>query len=103
MSMDRFTIKAGEALQSAQRMAGDRGHAEVRPLHLLVSLCAQPEGIVGPVLQKLGSDPRAIAAAAEERLATYAKVTGQEQAQVSLLFSSNFQKICQTALNIKTP
>src|SRR4051794_38218306 len=60
MQLDRFTIKAQEALQAALRIAADRRHTEAAPAHLLLALLEQPEGVVLPVLQKLGAAPEAI-------------------------------------------
>ncbi len=58
MNMERFTIKAGEALQGAQQRAQSAGNPEVTPLHLLAALVA-PEaaegGIVVPLLEKAGA------------------------------------------------
>jgi ATP-dependent Clp protease ATP-binding subunit ClpB len=78
-----LTIKAQESLQEAHRQAEGSGHAEVTPLHLLLALASQPEGIVGPVLQRLGADPRALAAAARERLAEFPKVQGGGELRLS--------------------
>jgi ATP-dependent Clp protease ATP-binding subunit ClpB len=83
MHPDRFTIKAREALQSAHALAGESGHPEVRPLHLLSALCGQPGGIVAPVLERLGVDPRAVAAAAAERLGSASRVEGQPEVTAS--------------------
>jgi ATP-dependent Clp protease ATP-binding subunit ClpB len=76
MRGDKLTIKAGEALQQAHGLAESMGHPEIRPLHLLLALTRQGEGVVGPILQRLGADPRALAAAAEERLAAAGRVAG---------------------------
>jgi ATP-dependent Clp protease ATP-binding subunit ClpB len=83
MRLDRLTIKAQEALQQAQALAESRGHPEISPLHLLVALARQPEGIVGPVLEKLGADPRAIVARAEERLSAIPRVQGDARVGIS--------------------
>ena len=56
MRLDRLTLKAQEALQEAQHLAQRTGHPEVRALHLLRALANQKEGIVSPVLQRLGTD-----------------------------------------------
>ncbi len=77
MRFDRMTLKAQEALQESQALAQSYGHPEIRPLHLLLVLARQSEGIVPPILEKLGADPRAVAAAVEGRLGTLAKVEGQ--------------------------
>ncbi len=50
----KLTVKAGEAIQRAQELAEQRQHRILRPLHLLKSLIVEEDGLVGPVLQKLG-------------------------------------------------
>ncbi len=49
-----LTIKTQEALQDAQSLAQQLGHAELSPLHLMYALIGQSESIVPPLLQKLG-------------------------------------------------
>ncbi|HKQ60175.1 MAG TPA: ATP-dependent chaperone ClpB [Candidatus Polarisedimenticolaceae bacterium] len=83
MRFDRWTLKAQQALQEAQNRASAANHAEIRPLHLLSALAHQPEGVVVPILQRLGADPRAIATAADERLAAMPRVEGQSEVPVS--------------------
>jgi ATP-dependent Clp protease ATP-binding subunit ClpB len=60
MQLERFTIKSQEALQQAIRLAANRRNTEAAPEHLLLALLDQQEGIVGPVLRKVGADPTAI-------------------------------------------
>jgi ATP-dependent Clp protease ATP-binding subunit ClpB len=62
MQADRFTIKTQEALQAALALAPARRHAQVTPLHLLAALLNQQEGIVVPVLGKIGVAPDALRA-----------------------------------------
>jgi ATP-dependent Clp protease ATP-binding subunit ClpB len=83
MRFDRLTLKAQEALRSSQELAVELGHPEVRPLHLLVALARQAEGIVAPILEKLGADPRAVAASADGRLRSLPKVAGQLEVAAS--------------------
>ena len=78
-----MTLKTQEALQSAQELARGFSHSEIRPLHLLLALGRQQEGIVVPILEKLGADPRAVAAAAEARLNSLPKVAGQSEIGLS--------------------
>jgi ATP-dependent Clp protease ATP-binding subunit ClpB len=71
MRMDRFTVKAQEAVQAAAEVARRLGHQELAPEHLLVALLEQEGGIVRPILSKLGIQPEAVGgdlAAALERL-----------------------------------
>jgi len=50
----KLTVKAGEAIQRAQELVEQRQHRFVRPLHLLKSLLQEQDGLVSPLLQKLG-------------------------------------------------
>ena len=54
MRMDNFTRKAQEALAEAQHQAEDLNHQEIYPAHLLYALVEQDNGIVRPILEKLG-------------------------------------------------
>ena len=56
MQPDRFTVKSQEAVAAAQMLAAENGNPELAPAHLLVALLSQEEGLVVPVLQKLGAD-----------------------------------------------
>ena len=60
MRLDKFTVKVQEALQAAQSKADQRNHQAIEPEHLLGALLEQREGVVGPVLAKLGARPEAI-------------------------------------------
>ena len=55
--MDKLTIKAQEALAGAQSLAADRGHPEIRPLHLLASLLAVGNGLIGSILESFAEGP----------------------------------------------
>src|SRR4051812_44877291 len=73
MQFDRFTTKSQEALQAAVSLAAQRRNTEVQPEHLLAVLLAQHEGVIPPVLRKLGTSPdeiRRLVTAAIEKLPT---------------------------------
>jgi ATP-dependent Clp protease ATP-binding subunit ClpB len=76
MRFDQLTIKAQEAIQEAQRDARARGNAELTCDHLLLALLRQSEGVVVPVLQKLGVAPDALTRQIETELDRLPKVTG---------------------------
>src|SRR2546427_651460 len=61
MRLDKLTVKAQEALQAAQALASEHGHQSIEPEHLLHALVAQKDGVVAPILGKLGvrADPLA--------------------------------------------
>ena len=51
---DKLTVKAQEAIQSAQQFAESQGHAQLVPLHLLKALLDEQQGIVRPLMEKIG-------------------------------------------------
>src|SRR5256712_6980947 len=76
MRLDKFTIKAQEALQTGQGMADQLGHQEVLPEHLLAALIDQEEGIIPPLLQKLGVNSRSLRTELQQSLDRLPKVQG---------------------------
>ena len=54
MQMQRFTIKAQEALQGAQDIAGRENHGELKIIHLLISLIIDESSLVRPMVVKAG-------------------------------------------------
>ena len=75
MQPDRFTIKSQEALQAAQQLADQRRNPQTTPAHLLAVLLEQDQGIVVPVLRKLGVEPGAVRLAANAALDALPKLT----------------------------
>jgi len=68
MNLNRFTTKSAEAIEQAVRLAAKLKHTSVEPLHLLVALLEQPQGIVPSLLQKLEQDPAAASHRAQQLL-----------------------------------
>src|SRR5215470_3597559 len=73
---DKFTIKAQEAIQQASEIAGQHGNPEMLPLHLLAALLQDQEGIVTPVLAKLGVNAGTLQAQVMERIDRLPRVSG---------------------------
>jgi ATP-dependent Clp protease ATP-binding subunit ClpB len=76
---DKFTIKAQEAVQAAVELAGSRGNPQVTPVHLLQALLAEREGIVRPLLEKIGGDRGHLERIVEAELSHLPKVSGGAQ------------------------
>src|SRR5206468_10724623 len=76
MRADQLTLKAQEALGEAQRQAREAGHAEVSLDHLLKALLDQEEGIVAPILAKIGVARDAVSRELDASLARRARVSG---------------------------
>ncbi|MGQ9523500.1 MAG: ATP-dependent chaperone ClpB [Armatimonadota bacterium] len=82
MRLDRLTVRAQEALQEANETAQGYGHQQIEPEHVLLALVRQRDGIVAPIIQRLGSDPARIASALEAHLSRLPKVSGTAAGQV---------------------
>ena len=76
MRFDRFTIKAQEALETAQNLAAEVQSPELGVEHLMLALIRQTDGIVTPILQKLGVDPTGITSTIEVVVQKAPKVQG---------------------------
>ena len=76
--LDKLTQKAQEALQQAQAVAEKNESQVMFPLHLLIALAQEREGIVRPVLEKCGVHPDAIVAEAKRLLANLPKTSGMQ-------------------------
>jgi ATP-dependent Clp protease ATP-binding subunit ClpB len=89
MDYEKLTIKAQEALNAASGIAQKEDHSQVETEHLLLALLRQEDGIVPPIIERIGGDVRRIAADAEALVRQTPKIYG-EAAQ--LFFSSAASK-----------
>ncbi|MBT3212889.1 MAG: ATP-dependent chaperone ClpB [Planctomycetaceae bacterium] len=78
---DKFTIKAQESVQRAVDLAADRGNPQTTPVHLLFALVAEQEGIVRPLLEKIGVERGPLERIIEAELSHLPKVAGGSQPQ----------------------
>jgi ATP-dependent Clp protease ATP-binding subunit ClpB len=91
---DKFTLKSQEAIQKASSLANENGQPEVLPIHLLMALVEDKEGIIVPLLQKIGVPTEQLFASARQAVAGLPKVSGSN-AEAGL--SSNLQKVLNDA------
>ncbi len=73
---DKFTLKSQEAIQQASSLANENGQPEVVPMHLLMALLEDKEGIIVPLLQKVGIPTEQMLASARQAIAGMPKVSG---------------------------
>ncbi len=83
IDFNRLTVKATEALRVAAGQARSRGNPEVDTAHLLAALLEQDEGIVLPVLQKIGVSIPDVTSRLQEKLDRLSKVSGGADAGLS--------------------
>ena len=89
MKFDKFTIKVQEALMSARTLAQSNDNQQIEPVHIILSLIEQQEGITGPLFQKLGVNLNQIRIEFEKELERIPKVTGSGATDVVLSRSSS--------------
>ncbi|MCY3944980.1 MAG: ATP-dependent chaperone ClpB [Anaerolineaceae bacterium] len=77
MDLNRFTNKAQQALYDAQTLCVEQRHAEIRPLHLLIALLRQQDGIAPRVVAGIGAQPAELLQDLEQELTREARVAGQ--------------------------
>ena len=73
---DKLTVKSQEAIQSAGTLAAESGNPEVVPLHILAVLLEDSDGIIVPLLQKVGAPTEQLLSRVNQALATMPKVSG---------------------------
>src|SRR5512144_739001 len=76
MRLDKLTIKGQEALLAAQQQAETLEHPQIEPEHLLDALLAQEDGIVSPIMKKLGVAPETLRAELRKHFSTRPRVQG---------------------------
>ena len=91
MRFDRMTVKAQEAFESAQKLAGKFNQQEIAPEHLLHEMLSQEEGVAGSVLRKIGVDTGRLQAELLAAIRTLPQVTGAGAGQVYI--SNSLKKI----------
>ncbi|MEO7476901.1 MAG: Clp protease N-terminal domain-containing protein, partial [Gemmatimonadales bacterium] len=91
---ERLTLKGQEAFRDAGEIARRRSNPVVNDGHLLAALLAQPEGVVQPLLQKLGVNVSALTAAVERELDRFPR---QEGGAAEPSFSRELQRVFDRA------
>ncbi len=83
MNLNKFTEKAQEAVMASPQLAGEFGHAQVEPEHLLVALVEQQGGVVPSVLRKIGLDPAEVGRALRDHLGKQPRAHGGAEPNLS--------------------
>ena len=95
MDYEHFTLKTQDALQDASALAQKNDHSEIGLEHLLSALLNQKDGIVVPIIERVGVNVQALQKQVDELLAEYPKVTGNAQ----MTLSNDAQKVLAKAEN----
>ena len=101
LRFDKLTVKAQEALQAAQEYGGRSGQQQIEPLHILWALIAQGDGVVPPLLEKLGVPPASLASEIEKQVARLPKVSGVSQQYLSPASNDVLERAFDEAQRLK--
>ncbi|MGA7622588.1 MAG: ATP-dependent chaperone ClpB [Candidatus Acidiferrales bacterium] len=99
--LDKLTVKAQEALQAAQEMGARSGQQQIEPAHLLWALVAQGDGVVPPLLEKLGVSPTRLAADLDRQIERLPKVSGAAQQYLSPATNQVLERAFDEAQRLK--
>jgi ATP-dependent Clp protease ATP-binding subunit ClpB len=100
---DKFTVKAQEAVQRANAIASENGNPELLPVHLLAALIEDKEGIVPPILDKIGVGAQVVLSQAHGEIERLPKVSGEgaHQASMSPALNQVIERAFKEAANFK--
>lgn len=103
MQLDKFTLKSQEAIQAAQQLAQAANNQELQPEHLVKAILEQPEGVVVPVLQKMGVTPSLVLKETNALINGLPKVSGSGAGQTyaSNAFRNLLEQAFKTAANMQ--
>ena len=93
MNYENFTIKVQEALQESSSIANKNDNAEISPEHLLEALLEQQDGLIVPVVERIGVNAVELSNKVKDLVRSNPKVSGAAQ----VYFSSQLQKILANA------
>jgi ATP-dependent Clp protease ATP-binding subunit ClpB len=101
LRFDKLTVKGQEALQAAQEMGARSGQQQIEPLHLLWALVSQQDGVVPPLLEKLGVSPSGLASEIEKQIERLPKVSGVSDQSLSRASNTALEKAFDEAQRLK--
>lgn len=99
--MDKLTIKGQEAIVEAQSLASTSGNPEMEGLHLLAALLKDNEGVVVPLLKKMGAPLEKIRTACESELQRLPRSSGGRQSSVGPSLQKSLEAAADAATAMK--
>ena len=98
---EKFTVKSQEAIQAASTVAAENGNPELLPMHLMAALLEDKEGIVLPVLEKVGVPAQELLATLNQAIGKLPKVSGGAQPSMSAAANKVLEQAAKEADNFK--
>ena len=101
LRFEKMTVKAQEAVQSAQEVAARHENQQVEPVHLLAALVAQTDGVVPPLLARLGIRSETLSQEIEKEIGKLPKVQGFAQQHLGRPLNDLLERAFKEADNFK--
>jgi len=101
LRFEKMTVKAQEALQQANDVAARHENQQIEPVHLLEALVSQTDGVVPPLLARLGIRTEALTQEIEREIARLPKVQGFAQQHMGKALNSVLERAFDEAERFK--
>ncbi len=101
LRFEKMTVKAQEAVQGAQEVAASHENQAVEPVHLLAALVAQADGVVPPLLARLGTRSEALMQEIDREIGRLPKVQGFAQQHMGRALNEVLEHAFKEADNFK--
>src|SRR5947209_17126289 len=101
LRFEKMTVKAQEAVQSAQEIAASHENQQVEPVHLLAALVTQADGVVPPLLARLGVPNEALSQEIEREIGRLPKVQGFAQQHMGRALNDVLERAFKEADSFK--
>ncbi len=101
LSFDKMTVKAQEAIAKAQEVAAAHENQAIEPLHLLATLIQQQDGVVSPLLARLGIRSEMLSQEVEREINRLPKVQGYGQQHMSRALNQVLERSFDEATKFK--
>src|SRR6202023_3539784 len=101
VSLEKMSVKAQEAIQGAQEVAASHENQQIEPVHLLAALISQADGVVSPLLARLGIRSELLSQELEREMGRLPKVTGYAQQNMSRALNEVLERAFKEAENFK--
>ena len=98
---EKLTVKAQGALQDAQEVAARHENQEITPLHLLAALASQADGVVPPLLARLGIRQEVLSSDVERELGRLPKVQGFSEQRMGRALNDALERAFKEAEKFK--
>src|SRR4030081_137213 len=101
LRFEKMTVKAQEAVQSAQEVAARHENQQIEPVHLLAALVAQADGVVSPLLARLGIRTEVLTQEIEREISRLPKVQGFAQQHMGRALNDVLERAFKEADSFK--